>query len=171
MRGVMGAVALLLCVAFAGTAAAEGDWVGKKATDFKVKDLAGTEYTLEGLKGKVVWLNFWGLRCGPCIRELPALQDLHKRYNDKGLVIIGVNADGVDSDFIKKSFAERDDLKGAGVTFPLVPDMDFLLIDGYGLMGAPLNVIIDRSGTIRFHHEGYEAGDEKRYEEELKKLL
>jgi hypothetical protein len=45
------------------------------------------------------------------------------------------------------------------------------VIDGYGLLGAPLNVMIDRKGVIRFRHEGYEKGDEKHYLEVLESLL
>jgi thiol-disulfide isomerase/thioredoxin len=158
-------------VAISCNAMANDEWVGKKAADFTVKDTKGTELTLSALAGKVVWVNFWGLRCGPCIRELPALEKLHKTYQDKGLIIIGINADGVEADFITKSFAERDDLKGAGVTFNLVPDVEFKMVDAFSLMGAPLNVIIDKTGVIRFYHEGYENGDEANYEKIVKELL
>ncbi len=171
MRVKLFALVAVICLAMAGTAFAEEEWVGKPAPDFTVQDVEGNSYALASLKGKVVWLNFWGLRCGPCVRELPALEGMFKKYDGNGLLILGVNADGVDAAFIKKSFSEREDLKAAGVTFPIVPDQDFVLIDGYGLMGAPLNVIIDKDGTIQFHHEGYEAGDEKHYEEVVKKLL
>lgn len=164
------AVAIL---AIAGIAAASDEWVGKKADDFTVTDAKGKAWTLSALskEGKVVWVNFWGLRCGPCIRELPALEKLSKDYGPKGLVIFGVNADGVDADFINKSFAERDDLKSAGVTFPLIPDVEFKMVDAYQLMGAPLNVIIDKTGVIRYYHEGYEVGDEAHYEKVVKELL
>lgn len=158
-------------VAISGVALASDEWVGKKADDFTLKDTKGVELTLSSLAGKVVWVNFWGLRCGPCIRELPALEKLNKTYSDKGLVIIGINADGVDDGFITKSFADRDDLKGAGVTFHLVSDVEFKMVDAFSLMGAPLNVIIDKTGVIRFYHEGYEAGDEANYEKVIKELL
>ena len=157
-------------VAWAG--GAEDEWVGRPAPDFTLRDLDGATYRLSDLTGKkIVWLNFWGLRCGPCIRELPVLQVLWDRYRDKGLLLLGVNADGVDAAFIRKQFEAREDLRRAGVTFPLAPDPEFGAIDAYGLMGAPLNVMIDRKGVIRFRHEGYEAGDEARYEALLKQLL
>lgn len=152
-------------------ASASDEFVGHKAPEFKIKDTAGTEYTVAGLKGKVVWINFWGLRCGPCVRELPALQKLFEKYRDKGLLVLGVNADGVDGDFILKSFTDRADLKSAKVTFPLVPDVDFALIDSYKLMGAPLNVMIDKAGVVQYYHEGYEDGDEAAYEKVVVELL
>lgn len=167
-------VAAALVLAFVGVAGAgEGgdEWVGKPAPEFTLSDLDGNTYRLSDLRGKVVWLNFWGLRCGPCVRELPALQKLWTAYKDQGLVLLAVNADGVDAKFIKGQLAKRDDLKAAGMTFPITPDPEFKVIDGYGLMGAPLNVMIDKKGVIRFRHEGYEEGDEAGYEKTLKALL
>ena len=163
---------LLLAMPTLSSAGEEGDpWLGKPAPEFTLKDLDGTALDLMELRGRVVWLNFWGLRCGPCVRELPTLQKIHLAYADKGLLIIGVNADGVDSEFIRKQFSSRDDLKKAEVTFPLAPDEEFGVIDAYGLMGAPLNVMIDQEGVIRFRHEGYEDGDEAHYLEVVQKLL
>jgi len=162
-----------LCLSGAAFASEEGDeWVGKPAPDFQLKDLEGSPLNLADLVGKkVVWLNFWGLRCGPCVRELPALQKLYDTYKDRGLLIIGLNADGVDADFITKQIAARDDLKAAGMTFPIAPDAEFAVIDVYGLMGAPLNVMIDRKGVVQYRHEGYEEGDEVQYAEIVEKLL
>lgn len=165
------AVLAFFMLATAAAVSASDAWVGKKAPDFKIKDVAGAEYTVDGLKGKVIWLNFWGLRCGPCVRELPALETLYEKYKQKGLLVLGVNADGVDGDFITKSFAERADLKSLTITFPLVPDMEFALIDSYQLMGAPLNVMIDRTGVVQYYHEGYEDGDEAKYEKVVVELL
>ncbi|MBI5017180.1 MAG: TlpA family protein disulfide reductase [Deltaproteobacteria bacterium] len=167
---------IALALAFVGgeqKARAEGEeWVGKRAPDFSMVDVDGKPLKLADFAGKkVVWINFWGLRCGPCVRELPALQKLYSDFQKKGLVIIGVNTDGVDGAFVKKQFAERPDLKGAAVTFPLMPDVDFKVIDAYGLMGAPLNVMIDKKGIIRYRHEGYEDGDEVKYAKVLEKLI
>lgn len=164
-------LAVFLLLGCAAVGAASDAFVGKPAPDFKATDVEGKAFNLSDLKGKVVWINFWGLRCGPCVRELPALQSIYSRYGEKGLVILGVNADGVDAAFIKKSFAEREDLKNLKLTFQLVPDLEFALIDAYQLMGAPLNVMVDKAGIVRYYHEGYEDGDEKGYEEVVKKLL
>ena len=174
-------VVLLWFIALAGFFAAgpqgagaqeDAEWIGKKAPDFSMDDTEGKTLKLADFVGKkVVWLNFWGLRCGPCVRELPALQKIYEKYSPKGLVIIGVNTDGVDGAFIKNQFAARDDLKKAKVSFPLTSDPDFKAIDAYALMGAPLNVMIDKQGKIQFRHEGYEDGDEVGYAKVVEKLL
>ena len=150
---------------------AEESWVGKPAIDFATTDLAGKDVSVSGLKGKVVWLNFWGLRCGPCLRELPALEGLYKKYSGDGLIILGINTDGVPAKEIIKHLTEREDLKNLKLTFPVIADEDIKIIDAYQLMGAPLNVMIDKAGVIRFYHEGYDDGDEKHYEEVVKSLL
>ncbi|MBE0618752.1 MAG: hypothetical protein IH608_12650, partial [Proteobacteria bacterium] len=90
---------------------------------------------------------------------------------DKGLLIIALNADGVDAAFIAAQIAARDDLKAAGMSFPIAPDAEFAVIDAYGLMGAPLNVMIDRTGVVQYRREGYEEGDEAHYAQAVEKLL
>lgn len=170
---------LILSICFAlsvvGAYAEEesNDWLGKEAPSFSLKDLDGNEVKLADVvgDGKVVWINFWGLRCGPCVRELPALEKIHNDYKTKGLVLLGINTDGVDSAFIRNQFAQRPDLKPIAITFPVLPDAEFSVIDAYGLEGAPLNVMVDSKGIIRFRHEGYEDGDEAKYIKVLEELL
>ena len=161
-----------LCLVSSVRAGEGDDWVGKPAPSFELVDLEGNELRLADFAGKkVVWLNFWGVRCGPCIQELPSLQTLYAENREKGLLVIGVNADTLEADFLRKAFAESEALKAAKITFPITPDPTFKVLDAYGLMGAPLNVMIDKAGIVRYRHEGYEEGDELQYAEELKKLL
>lgn len=42
-------------------------------------------------KGKVYMLELWATWCGPCVAIIPHVNDLHKKYADKGLVIVGMN--------------------------------------------------------------------------------
>jgi len=172
-----GFLILSICFALSVVAAHAGEdsdaWIGKEAPSFSLKDLDGKEVKLADIvgSGKVVWINFWGLRCGPCVRELPALEKIYNDYKAKGLVLLAINTDGVDSAFIRNQFAQRPDLKPIAVTFPMLPDSEFSVIDAYGLEGAPLNVMVDSKGIIRFRHEGYEDGDEVKYTKVLKELL
>jgi cytochrome c biogenesis protein CcmG/thiol:disulfide interchange protein DsbE len=39
-------------------------------------------------KGKIVLLNYWATWCAPCIKEMPELNRLQKKYQDEGLVVI-----------------------------------------------------------------------------------
>ena len=53
----------------------------------------GEAVKIADLKGKVVLLEFWGYWCGPCIRSMPVQFELHEKFADKGLAIIGVHVD------------------------------------------------------------------------------
>lgn len=58
----------------------------------KVTDLAGTEWNLAHLRGKVVVLNFWATWCSPCVDEIPFLNELAAATSNTGkVVILGVN--------------------------------------------------------------------------------
>ena len=70
---------LLLILSF-GHAAWAGDW--------NLKDKDGAHYTLSGMHGKWVLVNFWAPWCPPCLQEIPDLISLQKRH--KNLQVIGV---------------------------------------------------------------------------------
>jgi thiol-disulfide isomerase/thioredoxin len=53
----------------------------------------GTTVSIEGLKGKVVVIDFWATWCRPCIAEMPKMKQLYADYKDKGVEFIGVSLD------------------------------------------------------------------------------
>jgi len=57
---------------------------------FSVTTLEGKTYTSENTKGYVVVLNFWRTTCKPCIKELPELNALAKKYKRKKVIFLGV---------------------------------------------------------------------------------
>ena len=61
-----------------------------KAPDFTLKTVDGKLFKLSENKGKVILLNFWGTWCGPCRREIPDFNELHKKYRKNGLEIVGI---------------------------------------------------------------------------------
>lgn len=58
------------------------------APDFTLEDLSGKTISLESLRGKVVFLNFWATWCPPCVVEMPSMEKLHKEFSNDGLAIL-----------------------------------------------------------------------------------
>ena len=66
--------------------------IGQKAVDFSTYSLiSGDTVRLSDYRGKsYVLLDFWGSWCRPCLQGIPFLKEIHKKYNKKGLTIIGI---------------------------------------------------------------------------------
>ncbi|GBE15695.1 thiol-disulfide oxidoreductase ResA [bacterium BMS3Abin14] len=139
-----------------------------KAPSATFTDIDGGSTSLAGYQGKsVVLVNFWGLRCQNCIEEIPFLERLNNKYGSKGLVILGVNTDGVDGKTLKK-FMPQLPVK---FTYPVIVDPEFKVVDAFQMMAAPLTIIVARDGTVRFRHEGYTPEIEGEYIALIEKLL
>lgn len=152
---------MLMSIAFNPANAANID---KPAPDFTLKSLGGKNLKLSEYAGDVVMLNFWASWCGPCRKEMPLLNDLHKKYESLGFVILGVN---VEQELkLAKSF-----LKETPVSFPIVFDSSNQVSQAYDVIAMPTTVMIDRNGKVRYLHKGYKAGDEKKYRKMVKKLI
>ncbi len=146
------------------------DFVGKAVPAFKAKDLDGNEINIASFKGKnVVLINFWGLRCGSCIDEMPHLNDMYDDLKDKGLVILGINADGIDGEFLK---GPRGMVKlPMQLKYTILQDPGMKLIDLFKMEAAPLNILIDKNGIVQYYHMGYEEGDEKKLKAKVESVL
>jgi thiol-disulfide isomerase/thioredoxin len=96
--------------------------------------------TLQGLKGKVVLLDFWGVWCSPCRAEMPALVRLHTEFKDSGLVIIGVHTP-------QKADQVGDYLRQHGIPFAVAVDTGETAA-AYGVDAFPAYVLLDRAGAI-----------------------
>ncbi|MBI4914286.1 MAG: TlpA family protein disulfide reductase [Acidobacteria bacterium] len=173
-RGFAGALAVALLLCGVVPARAEGGMSdqkfkpGQEAPDFTVKDLAGADVKLSSFEGnKVVLLNFWGLRCGACLEEMPYLEDISKRYQDKGVVVLGVDTDGVGAEDVVATLKDMELV----ITYPLLLDPEFKVTDTYTNFLVPLTIVIDRKGVITYIHTGFEKGAEKHYEDAVKKAL
>lgn len=119
----------------------------------------------ETTKGKVVLIDFWASWCAPCKQSFPVMEELHKRYADRGLEIIAINVDENRSEmeaFLKKNAA----------TFLIVRDADQKLVEKAGIATMPSSFLIDREGKVRFVHTGFRGSEtKKKYEEEIEALL
>jgi len=125
----------------------EADYTkGEKALDFIVTDLNGNTIKLSDLKGKVVVLNFWFTKCGPCVVEMPKLNELVKEYKNKDVVFLAIT-------FNKKGVVENF-LFDTTFDYTIVTDANDV-ITMYGVQSYPTSIVINKEGKIALKEIGY----------------
>jgi thiol-disulfide isomerase/thioredoxin len=131
----MGAAIVLVGSGMAPSA--EG--TAKKAPEIKAAYwLNSKPLTLEGLRGKIVVVEFWATWCPPCRRSIPHLIELNKKYAGKGVAIVGLTdeAKEVVEPFVKEM----------GMTYAVGGGSN--TFQEYGVRGLPTAFVIDPSGAI-----------------------
>jgi len=123
--------------------------------------------TAEGLKGKVVLVDFWTYSCINCLRAIPYVRAWAEKYKDQGLVVIGVHAPEFafekNTDNVKKAVS---DLK---ISYPVAIDNDYVIWRAFNNQYWPAHYFIDAEGRIRHHHFG--EGDYDGSERVIQQLL
>jgi thiol-disulfide isomerase/thioredoxin len=117
---------------------------GFSAPEFTLETLQGESVSLSSLRGKPVILNFWASWCPPCRAEMPALENIHKRYSSEGLVVLAVNATAQDSKAGIDQFLNEVD-----ISFLILMDPASTAASLYEIRSLPTTFFIDRQGTIR----------------------
>ncbi|MDE0300921.1 MAG: TlpA disulfide reductase family protein [Candidatus Poribacteria bacterium] len=121
---------------------------GQPAPLFTLQDLNGNQVSLAELRGKRVVINFWATWCGPCRMEIPHLENLSKKYKDRGLVVLGVNNESDHQ-------AVRDFAK-AQISYTVLLDGHLPFLD-YNVGGIPCTYYIDKDGIIRDRDVGFNS--------------
>jgi cytochrome c biogenesis protein CcdA/thiol-disulfide isomerase/thioredoxin len=123
--------------------------------------------TQEGLKGKVVLIDFWTYSCINCLRAIPYVRAWADKYKDQGLVVIGVHApEFAFEKSIKNVRAAIADLK---IDYPVAIDNDYAIWRAFNNQYWPAHYFIDAAGRIRHHHFG--EGDYDESEHAIQRLL
>lgn len=142
--------------------------VGRPYFDFTAPELMGGTVRLSSIVGKkVVLLQFWGIRCAPCLAEMEFLAALQARYRDRGLQVIGVNTDRASPAQLTEALVARK-LEPA---YPQVLDPNLTIARHYTQWMIPVSVLIDRSGVVRAVHTGFKPELEGLIEAEVQALL
>ncbi|MEM6705755.1 MAG: TlpA disulfide reductase family protein [Acidobacteriota bacterium] len=137
------------------------EWIGKDLPEFSGTDEQGRTVSSADLRGKVVVVNYWFIACKPCVREMPALSKVQRRY------------------------AERDDVEFVAITFDGAEEVaDFLADREFtyrrmtlpqewfgksGIFTYPLHMVVGRDGVVRGEIEG--LGSTEELERELNHLI
>ncbi len=139
---------LSFCVLGYGLAlAAAPPRAGQPAPRIDASYSTGGPVHLSQFRGKGVYLNFFATWCPPCNDEAPDVNALQKKYRNKGLVVLGIDA-------LENAGKSNDFLRKFRLTYKAVPDPEGQIRDAYGINALPVHVFIDRRGKIKLYRMG-----------------
>jgi thiol-disulfide isomerase/thioredoxin len=133
----------LIAVTLLSLSLAQASWAGN---DWNLKDRNGTQYTLSGLNGKWVLVNFWAPWCPPCLQEMPDLDAMQQQHKDLQVIGVAVMYDS------RKEVTDA--VSKLSVSYPIVFGNEDTAGDFGGLDGMPTSFLYSPSGKLVGHHQG-----------------
>lgn len=122
--------------------------IGAIPPDFTATLSDGSPIQLNHLKGKIVVINFWFISCSPCIKEMPELNELVKKYEGKEVEFIAATFDSKEetNEFFKNRQFNYKQIVAARN-----------LITLYKITAYPTHLILDQDGKVIFTQLGYNS--------------
>lgn len=118
---------------------------GKPFPELVLTDTAGNELPVSSLKGKIVFLDVWSSWCGPCREQIPALKKIYKKYNSKGLEVIGISMDDNKESWLKA--IEKD--KQTWRAYCEIRNWRYnKFATRFSIFAIPANFLIDQNGIL-----------------------
>ncbi|MEP7207117.1 MAG: TlpA disulfide reductase family protein [Casimicrobiaceae bacterium] len=155
---------LSLCLALGCTGPALAVAVGEAPPGFALLDATGELVSLDRLRGKVVYVDFWASWCGPCRRSFPWMSEMSRRYHADGLTVIGVNVDK------KRGDADRF-LQQQPAAFTVVFDAAGATPSAWGVRGMPSSFLLDRQGKVLAMETGFDETAKDALESRIRQAL
>jgi peroxiredoxin len=118
--------------------------IGQQAPDFSIKDRSGKLVKLSDFRGKVVFLNFWGTWCEPCIKEMPEMEILYQKLKDRKFQMFAVSIDN-NWDIVNQFYKEHN------LTLTTFLDPGHQVSDLYKVFKWPETFLIDANGNVVKH--------------------
>jgi len=115
------------------------------STEMTTTPPSSIKYNLKEVKSPLILINFWASWCVPCLEEFPALTRLRSRFDEKDLLIIGINNDMEDGlNKIKKIE------KKYKLNFPSVPDLEGEITDRFDVENLPATILYANGKAVFF---------------------
>ncbi len=129
-------------------------------------DLPGSPLArrLSDLKGQVVYVDFWASWCGPCRQSFPWMNEMQRKYADRGLQIVAINVDARRSD--ADAFLARNP---AG--FALAFDNKGEAARRLEIKAMPTSLLVGADGRLLLVHTGFRSEDRADLEARLVSAL
>jgi len=140
-------LALLGLLAWGLAKAQKGPVDNGPAPNFTLQGFDGRTVSLSELRGQVVVINFWASWCDPCREEAAYLEQTWRKYEDQGVVFLGV--DYVDTEKAALAYIEEFD-----ITYINGPDLKTRISDSYNIQGVPETYYVAKNGELRGVHIG-----------------
>lgn len=135
---------------------------GEKIAPFKFTDIQGKILSSDSLKGKVIVLNFWSMSCGPCITEMPELNELVAKMKGKEVVFIAPAVYSSKDDIVKYLLPKHP------FSYQIVCIENE---DDYNVNAFPTHIIIDQNMNVAYKYDAYSKENTRKMEEILIGLL
>ena len=136
--------------------------LGEAAPNFSVTTIDGAEVNLAEFRGRLVLVNFFATWCGPCLYELPHLQQLWDEHgNNNGFVMLVIGLEETPETVVK--FKAKH-----GFTLPMTVDLDRTAFEKFATEGIPRTYLISHDGKILYQSVGF--GESEVYQRELAAL-
>ena len=117
---------------------------GALAPDFSLVDVHTNQpLTLSSLRGKPVFVNFWGTWCPPCRAEMPEMQRLYDKYPGQ-LEMVGISMGPRDFPEQVKNFVDQ-----YKYPWTFIHDPDYSVATAYQVAAIPSSYFIDKDGVIK----------------------
>jgi thiol-disulfide isomerase/thioredoxin len=141
--------------------------VGHHAPDYRVARLASGDSigVRSGYAGHVTLINIWATWCGPCVKELPSMEQVYRAYRDRGFRVAAVSIDN-DSPAMVLAFTQR-----LGLSFDILHDRIGDIQSAYLTVGVPESFLLDKHGNIAYIALGGDSWDSAENRQRIEHLL
>jgi len=119
---------------------------GNPAPDVRFNNMADEEVKLTDLQGKYLYLDFWATWCGPCIEEIPSLQQLMKDYAGKNILFASISVDKVRDKKKWKDFVAARNMQGEQLWVDA--ENNKILTETFNMLQIPRFILLDPAGKI-----------------------
>ncbi|MQG19143.1 MAG: TlpA family protein disulfide reductase [SAR202 cluster bacterium] len=111
------------------------------ANDTLIPLLDSGNIKISDFENSIVVLNFWASWCGPCRWEMPFFEDIHQKFKNKNVTVIGISV----SDPIPtaKAFAKQ-----TNVSYTLASDSEGKITREYNVLQLPTTFILNQKGEV-----------------------